>query len=147
MGPKKKTIVDVDEILSNVESKLASKGIHIDLTGAIDMVEERQDADGDKKIKIVCVTPDLKTSKEEMAGASRDQVVMVRVDETTREALDAWVETGAARSRSEAAALFIREGLKVRKAELDELREALDGVDKARENLRKKAQEVLGDGP
>ncbi len=69
---------------------------------------------------------------------------MVRVDAVTLADLDAWVETGAVKSRSEAAALFIREGLKVRGAELRELKEAIDGVDEARSRLRKKAREVLG---
>ena len=94
--------------------------------------------------KVVCVNPDLKVSVEEMGRSTRDQVVMVRVDEETLKALDAWVQTGAVKSRSEAAALFIREGLKLRERELAELEGALRGVDEAKEKLRQKAKEVLG---
>ena len=96
------------------------------------------------RVKVVCISPDLKDSVTEMGRSPRDQVVMVRIDEATRKKLDAWVETGAVRSRSEAAALFIREGLGVRESELAELREALEGVNKAKEQLRERATRVLG---
>ena len=81
---------------------------------------------------------------EQMGNAARDQVLMVRVDKGTIEAVDAWVETGAVRSRSEAAALFLREGLNVRAAELAELSDALKSVTEAKQRLREKAQQVLG---
>jgi Arc/MetJ-type ribon-helix-helix transcriptional regulator len=87
----------------------------------------------------------MKTSLRELDGVTRDQVVMVRVDEQTSRTLDAWVETGAVRSRSEAAALFIREGLKVRAEELERLRDALREVEDAKRRLREKARGVLGD--
>ena len=61
--------------------------------------------------------------------------------------LDAWVETGAVKSRSEAAALFIREGLGVRESELADLKEALEGVNEAKERLRSRASRVLGTLP
>jgi hypothetical protein len=94
---------------------------------------------------VMCLTGDMKATVAEMGRASRDQVLMVRVDEDTKKDLDAWVETGAVRSLSEAAALFIREGIKVRSGELDELREALDEVGEARKRLEEKAREVIGD--
>ena len=97
-------------------------------------------------IKVVCVSPDLKASAEEMKGTQRDQVVMVRVDEETRDTLDAWVKTGAVKSRSEAAALFIREGLKVRADELERLRDALREVEAAQERLQQQAREIFGGG-
>ena len=68
-----------------------------------------------------------------------------RVDEETRNKLDAWVEAGAVKSRSEAAALFIREGLKVRRAELEQLEESLRDLQTAKERVREKAREVFGD--
>jgi Arc/MetJ-type ribon-helix-helix transcriptional regulator len=73
---------------------------------------------------------------------------MVRVDAQTARTLDAWVETGAVKSRSEAAALFIREGLKVRVSELDRLKDALSGVEEAKDRLRREARDVfnLDDG-
>ena len=70
---------------------------------------------------------------------------MVRIDEETSQALDAWVETDAVKSRSEAAALFIHEGLKVRSQELDKLKDALGDLEKAKQRLRKQAREVLGE--
>jgi len=70
---------------------------------------------------------------------------MVRVDSETSEDLDAWVETGAVKSRSEAAALFIREGLRVRADELERLKGALDDVEAARERLRQQARHVFGE--
>lgn len=98
-------------------------------------------------LKVVCVDASMRDSLEAIGLAPRDQVVMVRVASETLQKLDAWVESGAVRSRSEAAALFIREGLKVRAAELDELRGAIRRVDAAREKLRRKARQVLGVGP
>ena len=95
-------------------------------------------------LKLVCVPSSLHESVEEMGTASRDQVLMVRVDADTMRTLDAWVETGAVKSRSEAAAVFIREGLKVREQELRELKEALTDVETAKARLREKAKEVLG---
>jgi Arc/MetJ-type ribon-helix-helix transcriptional regulator len=78
-----------------------------------------------------------------MGRTTRDQVVMVRIDEDTSTKLDHWVETGAFKSRSEAAALFIREGLLVHARELDELDEALSGVEQAKDRLRQKARQVF----
>jgi Arc/MetJ-type ribon-helix-helix transcriptional regulator len=98
------------------------------------------------KIKCVVVAPSLGKSVEELGESHRDQVVMVRVDSPTIKTLDAWVATGAVKSRSEAAALFIREGLKVRASELERLRGALNEVDAAKERLHRKAREVFGEG-
>lgn len=98
-------------------------------------------------LKLVCVPSSLNESVEAMGSAPRDQVVMVRVDGSTISKLDSWVQTGAVKSRSEAAAVFIREGLKVRAQELHELEEALADVDAAKSRLRRKAREVLGGDP
>jgi len=95
--------------------------------------------------KIFTITPDLGESVREMGESPRDHTVMVRVDEKTSKQLDAWVEIGAVKSRSEAAALFIREGLQGRADELAELEEALQKVEKAKQNLRDKAQTVFGE--
>ncbi len=97
------------------------------------------------KIKVVCVSPGLQASVTEVGNSTRDQVVMVRVDEETCRALDAWVESGAVKSRSEAAAVFIREGLNVRQSELAQLRDALRAVDDAKKRLRDRAREVFGE--
>jgi Arc/MetJ-type ribon-helix-helix transcriptional regulator len=106
-----------------------------------------RDAGDGPQVKVVCVAPTLRDSVERLGESARDQVVMVRIDEPTRKKLDAWVETGAVKSRSEAAALFIREGLGVRESELADLKEALEGVNEARARLRRRASRVLGTPP
>ncbi len=94
-------------------------------------------------LKLVCVPSSLRDSVEKMGASPRDQVLMVRVAGDTMTTLDSWVQTGAVKSRSEAAAVFIREGLKVREQELQELEGALADVESAKERLRKKAKQVL----
>jgi Arc/MetJ-type ribon-helix-helix transcriptional regulator len=95
-------------------------------------------------IRVACVAANVGQLLDELGRSKRDQVVMVRVDQETARQLDAWVETGAVRSRSEAAALFMREGLEVRAPELDQLKDAISEVGRARERLRERVQEVLG---
>jgi hypothetical protein len=94
---------------------------------------------------VMCLTGDMKTTVAEMGRAARDQVVMVRIDEETRVKLDLWIETGAVKSRSEAAALFISEGIKVRSGELEQLREAIEDVNDAKQRLEERARQVIGD--
>ena len=137
-------LLNLDEIFQKVEGELAAAGIAVDICGDMDACSE--DAEGKPRVKVVCVSSGLKDALNQMGESARDQVAMVRVDGETSEALDAWVETGAVKSRSEAAALFIREGLKLRADELDRLRDALNDVNEARERLRQKAQEVFGQG-
>lgn len=102
--------------------------------------------DSSCQVKVVCVDASLRESLSALGETPRDQVLMVRVDAETLKTLDSWVETGATKSRSEAAALFIREGLGVRRDELRELEAALAQVEKAKRRLREKAQAVLGGG-
>ena len=96
---------------------------------------------------VMCLTGDMKSTVAEMGRTPRDQVVMVRIDEETKQALDDWVEPGAVKSRSEAAALFMREGIKIRSGELEQLREALDDVGRAKQRLEERARQVIGDRP
>lgn len=132
-----------------IRSKLAENGVVIGINNLEELeslgLEDLEIDLGDlaSGLKVVCVASDLKSSAEEMSAKQRDQVVMVRVDEETRDHLDAWVKTGAVKSRSEAAALFIREGLEVRADELEKLREALREVEDAQTRLQQKANEVL----
>ena len=95
-------------------------------------------------MKIVCMPAGLRESLDEMGKRPRGNVVMVRVDDPTITKLDNWVETGAVKTRSEAAALFIREGLNVRQAELEQLKEALEDLARAKSRVRSKAREVFG---
>jgi hypothetical protein len=123
--------MDLMEIIRNA---LEAEGIDLDkLTGA----------DG-APARVVTISANLADAAKAFSGASRDQVVMMRVDKETSDALDAWVEAGIAKSRSEAAALFMREGLSLRANELAELAEAVAAVNAAREKLRAKAARMTG---
>jgi len=134
---------DFTGLWDRIRSQLQDKGVSIDFENGFDFSCVNPMGGG---VKVVCVAPDLKQSVEEMGRKPRDQVVMVRVDESTLGDLDAWVATGAVKSRSEAAALFIREGLKVRSDELERLRGALREVKEAQERLRQRAREIFGAG-
>lgn len=100
--------------------------------------------DQDAPVKVICVPATLQGSLTALGESSRDQVVMVRVDAETVRKLDAWVETGALKSRSEAAALFMKEGLGIRDAELAALEGVLEDVAEAKRRLKERAEEVLG---
>ncbi len=131
--------IDLGQIWERIREELKETGIDLD----VDCCE----ANLGSRLKVVCMAGGLSDSLKEMGKKARDQVVMVRVDEETSQKLDHWVETGAFKSRSEAAALFIREGLKVHAKELAELEEALGGVKEAKDNLRQKAREMFGSEP
>ena len=135
---------DLDAVLEMVKKQLGDRGIDFDLCGCgCDGGPQGASPATKPTVKVVCVAPDLAESVREMGREARDQVVMVRVDAQTAAILDAWVETGAVKSRSEAAALFIREGLKVRASELDRLKDALSGVQDAKDRLRREARDVF----
>ena len=141
-GSEKAVKLDLGGIWDKVQAALSERGIELDCCdGEVRFAAGSEDS---PKVRVVCVSPGVKDSVEEMAQSPRDQVLMVRVDEATSRDLDAWVATGAVKSRSEAAALFIREGLKVREKELSQLREALDEVERAQDRLRDRAREVFG---
>ncbi len=127
----------MSDLWDTIRVQLEKKGIDVDALCSGDPESAR--------VKVICVAAGMGESLKELGQATRDQVVMVRVDEQTSKALDAWVETGVVKSRSEAAALFIREGLKVRGGELEQLADALRGVERAKERLRQKASDVFGE--
>ena len=131
-------------VWDRVRTELAQAGIDVEAMGI--RLEELGGRLG-RAVKVVFVAPDLQESVEEMNREHRDQVLMVRIDEATLRQLDAWVKTEAVKSRSEAAAVFIREGLKVRASELEKLEDALADVDRARERLHEKVKEVFGERP
>lgn len=132
------TEFNLSGIWEHIREELKGKGIDLDA----DCCET---SDG-SQLKVVCMAGGLSDSLEKMGKTTRDQVLMVRIDEDTRKKLDHWVETGAFKSRSEAAALFVSEGLALHAKELDELNEALSNVESAKENLRRKAREVFRGG-
>lgn len=143
--------VGMEGLWEKLKAELADHGIDVDCCdGRISVTCGGGDSDDEAccdepRLKVVCVAPGVKDTVEEMSRTPRDQVLMVRVDEATSRDLDAWVGTGAVKSRSEAAALFIREGLKVRQTELEKLREALSDVEAAKERLKERAREVFGE--
>lgn len=134
--PKKK--MTEQELWSLVKKKLREQGI--ELHELLEILSNADEAD----VKVICAVDDLSSSLGELGGSTRDQVVMVRVDEATTDQLDAWSETGAVKSRSEAAALFIKEGLKLRTKELSQLQEAIDEVKVAKAKLHERAKKVFG---
>ncbi len=125
------------DLYNLVAEKLREKGIDLE-SCCCDETEG-------SNVKVVCLTPGLEGSFREMEKFPRGQTVMIRTDEETSRTLDAWVETGHFKSRSEAAALFLREGLKVRASELNTLTEALEQVKKAKAHLRQKASALFGE--
>ena len=129
----------IAEKLKSMLNKLGESGIEFD-DGCCEGIE------GDRA-KVICLAPDLKGSFKEMGETIRGETVMVRIDEATRKILDAWISTGYFKSRSEAAALFMREGLKIRASELEKLKDAIQQLEKAKDKLKDKAQEVFGDKP
>lgn len=73
--------------------------------------------------------------------ASRDNVVMVRVDNESLERLDELVESGIMGSRSEAAAFLISEGVKARQPLFDRIAEKIREIRQAKDELRRMVEE------
>ena len=67
----------------------------------------------------------------------RDNVVMVRVTTESQQRMDDLVEAGLWRSRSEAAAFLIAEGIKARQGLFDGIASKIDAIRKAKEELRR----------
>jgi len=125
------------DIWAHIQEQLAEKGI--------DLENLCCSGEPGSAVKIVCLDPHLGTIVEEMGKTPRNLAVMIRTDEETSRTLDDWVETDYFKSRSEAAALFLREGLKTRSSELETIKEALEQVKKAKVRLRDKAGEIFGE--
>ena len=128
-------------LASRIKESLAGAGITLENLGELTAL--CGDA-ASRAVKVVAVPLGLREGIDELNTNPRDRVVMVRVDKGTSEALDAWVQTGALKSRSEAAALFMNEGLKIRTDELSQLWEGLRDVEEAKRRLHERAREVLG---
>ena len=132
---EKGKVAKKDNLWELIQAQLLQQGVDLQA-----LCKEGADP---SNIKMVCIAPDLTESMQELGETTRDQVVMVRLDEAATKSLDAWVEAGAVKSRSQAAALFIGEGLKVRAPELDQLKDALGDVEKAKQLLREKAEKIF----
>lgn len=127
---------DQNDLWEAIRKQLSRQGIDLDVTCC---------AGAQDKPRVICVAASLGDTARELAHSPRDQVVMVRMDKESVEGLDAWVEAGVAKSRSEAAALFLKEGLRLRARELSDLKDALANVEEAKRQLRERAKDVLGD--
>ncbi len=76
--------------------------------------------------------------KETLQGAlsSRKNVVMVRLNEESLDRVDELVESGVVKSRSEASAFLIAEGIKARNDLFSRIGEKIDTIRAARQELR-----------
>ncbi|HXU08717.1 MAG TPA: hypothetical protein VN743_06940 [Blastocatellia bacterium] len=70
------------------------------------------------------------------ALSARDHVVMVRVNEDSLRSLDALVQTGIFKSRSEAAAFLISEGVKAQAALFERISERITEIERLRAELK-----------
>jgi Arc/MetJ-type ribon-helix-helix transcriptional regulator len=76
----------------------------------------------------------------------RDTVVGCRIDANDLEAIDLLIEAGIRATRSEAAAWFIREGIKAQRDLLDDTRGTVAEIRRLREHAQAKAREHTGEG-
>jgi Arc/MetJ-type ribon-helix-helix transcriptional regulator len=72
----------------------------------------------------------------ESALSARDHVVMVRVNDDSLKSLDSLVQTGIFKSRSEAAAFLISEGIKAQAALFDRISERIKEIERLRTELK-----------
>jgi Arc/MetJ-type ribon-helix-helix transcriptional regulator len=72
----------------------------------------------------------------ESALAARDHVVMVRVNDESLKQLDALVQSGIFKSRSEAAAFLISEGIKAQDALFSRISERIKEIERLRSELK-----------
>jgi Arc/MetJ-type ribon-helix-helix transcriptional regulator len=72
----------------------------------------------------------------ETALSSRDHVVMVRVNDESLKKLDALVQSGIFKSRSEAAAFLISEGVKAQSVLFDKIEQKTSEIERLRSELK-----------
>lgn len=72
----------------------------------------------------------------ETALSARDHVVMVRVNDESLKRLDALVQSGIFKSRSEAAAFLISEGVKAQQPLFDRISERIGEIERLRSELK-----------
>jgi Arc/MetJ-type ribon-helix-helix transcriptional regulator len=94
------------------------------------------DADDIKvlKVKLEDVREVGKAIKDSLT--SRDNVVMVRVNDASREKMDMLVDAGLFKSRSECAAFLIHQGIKSQEILFDKLQNKVEQIQKIREELK-----------
>jgi Arc/MetJ-type ribon-helix-helix transcriptional regulator len=72
----------------------------------------------------------------ESALAARDHVVMVRVNDESLKKLDALVQSGIFKSRSESAAFLISEGIKAQEALFTRIAEKIGEIERLKSELK-----------
>ena len=72
----------------------------------------------------------------ESALSARDHVVMVRVNDESLRGLDQLIQSGIFKSRSEAAAFLISEGIKAQAPLFDRIRERIDEIERLKSELK-----------
>ncbi len=72
----------------------------------------------------------------ESALSARDHVVMVRVNEDSLKKLDALVQSGIFKSRSESAAFLIGEGIKGQSPLFDSIAQKIEEIERLRSELK-----------
>ena len=72
----------------------------------------------------------------ESALSARDHVVMVRVNDESLKKLDALVQSGIFKSRSESAAFLISEGVKAQEALFNRISERITEIERLRSELK-----------
>ena len=112
---------NVDEIVDEV-----NKTVRVAIVKGVDAAETIGDS--------------IRDTIQGMRG-SRDNVVMVRVDKASLDRLDELVEAGIMRSRSEAAAFLIAEGIKARQPLFDRIGEKIQEIRRAKDELRQMVDE------
>ena len=88
--------LDAESIMGTVKNALGDRGI--DFEALCECGTPGDETLERPKVKVVCVAPNLGASVKGMGGRPRDQVVMVRVDTKTAQALDAWSKRAPSRA-------------------------------------------------
>ena len=73
--------------------------------------------------------------------ATRDNVVMLRIDSESLEKIDELVDSGVTSSRSAAAAFLVEEGIKARSDLFDKIAEEAEVIRQAKERIRRLLEE------
>jgi len=75
----------------------------------------------------------------------RDNVVMTRLDDDVMELLEALIEVDVFKSRSEAVAFFVREGMQARKELFEAVMPTVMKIHKLKEEVRRSLDQRTGD--
>jgi Arc/MetJ-type ribon-helix-helix transcriptional regulator len=119
--------------MSNEEKKKEEKG-------------NKHDEENEKMVMMACCPESGEGISKQFKGkilmnlGDRCNVVMTRLDDNDLKEIDALVEIEAFKSRSEAVAFFIKEGIQARK---DLFQKVMPAVEKIRE-LKEQAKKELG---